>query len=202
MTRRTLVWITSACGALWLGACGGSVAPGTEAPSTTVQLPRAPALYRETPQSCQGVHNPPEPTGLAGSGSTCLQHADCTKGLNGKCVTGAGYMYGRGYCAYDTCQTDSDCDPGRVCYCTASTAARCLYTGNCQSDADCGTGNYCSPAVGEDCGGHHSVNGYHCHTSKDTCIDNADCSGNNYCNFNVYKNLWECSAPNMQCAVG
>jgi hypothetical protein len=111
----------------------------------------------------------------------------------------AGMMYS---CTYDACLTDNDCSAGKVCYCTASTSARCFSVGNCRTDADCGPNNYCSPSMSWDCGGYRPIDGFHCHTPKDTCIDDADCTGKTYCNFNAYKNLWECTAVNTTCVIG
>jgi mono/diheme cytochrome c family protein len=61
-------------------------------------------------------------------------HADCTKGTNGRCIHGIGSASSYYYCAYDLCATDSNCDASKVCYCTASNAARCLTVGNCRTD--------------------------------------------------------------------
>jgi hypothetical protein len=119
-------------------------------------------------------------------------------------VSGIGYSAYRYYCVYDTCATDADCDPGKVCHCSASASARCLSLGNCRTDADCGGGNYsyCSPSMGPDCSGYHYIDSYRCHTPTDACIDDSDCTGGDYCNFNDYAGRWTCTAKNMLCAIG
>jgi hypothetical protein len=164
--------------------------------------PRVPTTHRPQAASCVGVHAPEEP--LNPSYGDCKKHADCTNGSNGRCIHGVGSAGSFYYCIYDQCATDSDCDAGKVCYCTASDAARCLSVGNCRTDADCGGGSYsyCSPANGRDCGGYHTIDSYYCHTPKDTCIDNSDCTGNNYCNYDAVDGRWECTSPNMTCVIG
>jgi hypothetical protein len=170
----------------------------------TVVSPRPPAGHRAEASSCVGVHAPAEPNITTTSRGSCTKHADCTQGTNGRCIHGIGNAYNYFYCVYDQCGSDADCDAGKVCFCTASDAARCLSVGNCRTDADCGGGDYsyCSPSMGTDCGGYHSIDSYHCHTPKDTCIDNSDCSGTDYCNFDAYDGRWKCAVPNMMCAIG
>ncbi|HOU94464.1 MAG TPA: hypothetical protein PLU22_25610 [Polyangiaceae bacterium] len=209
MDPRAWRWAPLIAGAVLLAGCGGSVesTPGGSesggitsggapsggvasggAPSggsTPVLPPREPEVHRAEARSCVGVHDPAEPNLDYASGD-CRTHADCTEGEGGKCVNGQGSSYGYLYCVYDTCETDADCDPGMVCYCTESTAARCLSIGNCQTDADCAAGSYCSPSMSWDCGGYRPIDGFHCHTPGDTCIDDADCTGDDYCNFDVY----------------
>ncbi len=176
---------------------GGSVGTGG-----TTMTRREPAEHRPRAASCVGVHDPPEPV-ITSEYSECITHADCTDGVNGKCVTGIGMAWSTGFCDYDQCATDADCDPGMVCYCSASDSARCLWTGNCLTDADCGAGNYCSPSMGTDCGGYHSIDGFHCHTAGDTCSDDADCTGDReYCDYDEYGNRWECVSPDDGCAIG
>jgi hypothetical protein len=177
---------------------GGSGGTRTTS-STTVSLPRVPLEHRETASSCAGVYSPAEPTNVTGY-SQCAKHADCTAGVNGKCVHGIGAAGNMHFCVYDKCATDADCGSGDVCYCE-SDAARCLRVGNCQTDADCG-GNYCSPSMGMDCGGYHNVDSYHCHTPADTCTDNADCTGTDYCNYDEYSGHWKCIPTNKSCMIG
>ena len=163
---------------------------------------RPPDDHRPAADSCEGVHDPPEPTIWDASISQCTQHSDCTEGENGKCVNGVGSAGGMGFCVYDTCRTDADCDPGKVCYCTPSRAASCLSIGNCRTDADCGPQGYCSPSMSFDCGGYRPIDGYHCHTPDDTCSDDSDCTGTDYCNFNPYDNRWECTPVDDTCVIG
>jgi hypothetical protein len=187
---------------------GGSKGSGGSSggQSGTIVSPRVPAVHRAQANSCVGVFAPAEPVD-PNSGSSCKKHADCTQGKNGRCITdpvGMGRAAKMYYCAYDSCATDADCDPGKVCYCTAGDAAHCFYAGNCRTDADCGGGatSYCSPAYGNDCGGYHWYSSYYCHTTRDTCIDDSDCTGKNFCDYNVVSGRWECTAPNMSCAIG
>jgi hypothetical protein len=188
------------------GQGGGIGAGGSGGARTGTVIPaRTPAIHRASAASCVGVHSPSEPdSAYVSSGSQCTRHADCTVGQNGKCVSGIGYAANRYYCIYDTCATDANCDPGKVCYCSTSASARCLSLGNCRTDADCGGGSYsyCSPSMGPDCSGYHSIDSYRCHTPADTCIDDSDCTGGDYCSFSDYAGRWTCTAKNMSCAIG
>jgi hypothetical protein len=184
---------------------GASGTPLSSSYGGSTVAPRPPAVHRPTAQSCVGVHSPAEPTNNPYPDlSSCTKHADCTDGVNGKCVNGPGMAARMFYCAYDQCATDADCDPGKMCYCSANTAARCLAIGNCQSDADCGGGpySYCSPSMSWDCGGHRPIDGSHCHTPLDTCMDDLDCTGTDYCNFNVYEARWKCTPTDQSCVIG
>lgn len=181
----------------------GRSSAGGGTPSTLA--PRAPSVHRATAQSCVGVNAPPEPTSIREAEiSSCVKHADCTDGVNGKCINGIGMAAAYYHCVYDQCATDADCDPGKICYCTASAAARCLSVGNCRTDADCGSGpySYCSPSMSWDCGGHRPIDGYHCHTPSDTCMDDSDCTGSDYCNFDAYENRFRCTPTDTSCVIG
>jgi hypothetical protein len=165
---------------------------------------RVPASHRAVASSCVGVNSPPEPVSVP-EFSSCTQHADCTAGVNGKCVTsGIGTGPWTYYCAYDQCATDADCALGMVCYCSQTTSARCLYIGNCQIDADCGNSGYgyCSPSASWECSVSPYVDGYHCHTAADTCLDDSDCTAPNYCTFDEYTGAWHCMTPGSLCAIG
>lgn len=184
------------------GSTGGAQ---TIATAGSTMVPRPPSVHRPTAASCVGVHSPAEPSNiLYPEHSSCTKHADCTAGVNGKCVNGVGMAGSMFSCVYDQCATDADCDPGKMCYCTASTPARCLSVGNCQTDGDCGGGpfGYCSPSMSWDCGGYRPIDGYHCHTPLDTCMDNSDCTGTDYCNFDVYEARWRCIATDRSCVIG
>jgi hypothetical protein len=170
--------------------------------SGTIVSPRVPTSHRPQASSCAGVFAPAEPVNP--QYGLCKRHADCTQGTNGRCISSQmGYMAYNYHCSYDTCATDADCDPGRVCYCQEQ-SARCFLLGNCQTDADCGGGalSYCSLAYGGDCGGYHWYSGFYCHTPKDTCLDDSDCTGEDYCDFDVVDGRWECKSPNMNCVIG
>ncbi len=183
------------------GANGGSVVQG----GATVVAPRTPTTHRSVALSCVGVNSPPEPSFISTAmPGTCKLHSDCTAGANGKCVSGVGMMGATYNCVYDQCATDADCGSGMVCYCTATSAARCLAIGNCRIDADCGGGNYsyCSPSMSWVCGGYRPIDGYHCHTPADSCLDDTECTGTDYCNFDVYEARWKCTATNTSCIIG
>lgn len=184
---------------------GGSHAGSTTRPQAGSAGVAIPTSHRPTAASCVGVNSPPEPTNIRDpQDSQCSSHADCTAGVNGKCVNGIGMAYSFYSCVYDKCSTDADCDPGKICYCTPTSAAKCLSVGNCQVDADCGGGpySYCSPSMSWDCGGYRPIDGYHCHTASDTCLDDADCTGTDYCNFDVYEARWKCTARDTTCVIG
>lgn len=188
------------------GTTGSTVTFGGATPITSVIPPRLPESHRVEAASCVGVNAPPEPTYIPNPQmSRCTKHADCADGgVSGKCVNGVG-MAGSIYsCVYDTCATDADCSPGMVCYCSSTQAARCFSVGNCRTDADCGTSAYayCSPSMSWDCGGYRPVDGYHCHTPQDSCMDDSDCAGSDYCNFNEYEGRWKCTATNTSCVIG
>ncbi len=184
------------------GGSGGNIGLGGSGGGRTgtVVSSRVPALHRPAALSCAGVHPTSDPAGVMFG--DCKKHADCTAGTNGRCVSGIGYMGNSFRCIYDQCATDDGCDPGKVCYCTANEAARCLSVGNCRIDADCGSHGHCSPSNGWDCGGYHTIDSYYCHTPQDTCIDNSDCTGMDYCNYDPVDGRWECTSPNMNCAIG
>jgi hypothetical protein len=105
----------------------------------------------------------------------CGQDADCTAGLDGRCVITTGTTCA---CRYDACLTDDDCAAGTDCSCDAQRGGAgasgnptvCVPS-NCRTDADCGT-RYCSPSIGRACGG---VDGWYCHTADDECTTDADC---------------------------
>ncbi len=198
----------TAVGGTSMGGSAGSMASGGSHAGASPVAPRVPAVHRADALLCVGVFSPPEPIGVAGAGAgynQCTKHADCTDGVNGKCTTGGAgrtaYQYS---CYYDRCATDADCAASKICYCTASSAARCLSVGNCRTDADCGGGaySYCSPSMSWDCAGYRPIDGHHCHTAADSCIDDKDCTGNDYCNFDVYEARWKCVATNTMCAIG
>ena len=178
---------------------------GADASTPVDASTRAPASHRAKALSCVGVNSPPEPVqNEYGDYTRCARHEDCTEGENGKCISGlgrAGMMY---FCVYDECASDADCDPGMVCHCDESTAARCFSIGNCQTDADCGAGEYgyCSPSMSSDCGGYRPLDGYHCHTGADSCIDDSDCTGTDYCNYSEYDDRWKCTPTDQGCVIG
>ena len=70
----------------------------------------------------------------------CTVDADCNERPNGKCVDTSIQIPSCG-CKYP-CQTDADCDAGKVCICAGvdSPNARCV-TANCTSNDDCASGD-------------------------------------------------------------
>ncbi|MBN2525037.1 MAG: hypothetical protein JXR76_01500 [Deltaproteobacteria bacterium] len=164
---------------------------------------REPEIHRPEAINCENVHSPEEPP-LDAEGN-CQQHSDCTEGQNGKCVQlgiGArGYEY---YCVYDTCYLDAECEQEgmNLCFCSAREEAHCFQYGNCQVDADCGDGGYCSPSSSDHCGYYRYIDGFYCHTPRDTCMDDKDCTEDEFCNFDVYRNLWNCVPYDNGCMIG
>jgi hypothetical protein len=188
-------------------ATSSTSSAGGGATQVTAIPPRVPTVHRAQALTCVGVFSPPDPS-ISGADDPlepqCRKHADCTDGANGKCVNGIGMGYRFYSCTYDRCEADADCDAGKICYCSQSTAARCLAIGNCRTDADCGNGpySYCSPSMSWDCGGYRPVDGFHCHTPSDTCMDDSDCAGTSYCNFDVYQARWKCTETDTTCVIG
>ncbi len=88
-------------------------------------------------------------------------------------------------CVYDSCFSDSDCPSSQLCVCGPNNGGglrirlNVCVPASCHVDADCGAGEFCSPSRGY-CGG---VDGYHCHSKSDTCVDSTtDCAcGGNSC---------------------
>jgi hypothetical protein len=115
------------------------------------------------------------------SAVSCASDAECM--LDGESIVPQHCIAQQ--CGVDECFVDSDCGSDRLCVCSADDGGglrlpvnRCVAA-QCHVDADCGAGAYCSPSRGY-CG---SVDGFYCHTSEDTCVDEStDCScGGNAC---------------------
>jgi hypothetical protein len=159
---------------------------------------RVPAKHRAVGEECNNTPLPPEPdAGVSYAFGECRVHADCTQGINGRClVVAAGVMVSY-YCSYDTCFKDSDCGEG-VCECDGKSVNRCL-SGDCRVDADCGRNGYCSPNFGG-CPSFGIIN-YYCHTPEDECIDDADCGNYDggymgiHCSYNRDTGKWRCESP-------
>src|SRR4051794_10670844 len=120
----------------------------------------------------------PSSPGSPGSDDTgCHADADCKDGENGRCNrVGNGHAGYRNECGYDRCLTDADCTGGGTCQCTGG--GNYCRPGNCRRDADCSGGLVCSPTPScPDLGGGNrgSIDGFYCHTSADTCVDDKDC---------------------------
>jgi hypothetical protein len=168
-----------------LSACGGSV--------DTPDGPREPVIHRVTEVTCGA--RPADAGDVIPSPPTygeCETAAQCTSGLNGRCVVDRGGFS----CDYDLCFEDDDCGSGSVCRCgnPGGEGNRCTQAG-CRVDADC-PGSWCSPTFGT-CGNYSGVVGYACHTQKDECVDDADCAGSGgYCWYSPMVAHWLCSTAN------
>jgi hypothetical protein len=174
--------------------CGGS---------TTVS-PHTPKVHRAAAMMCDNTRPPgitdagaPMDSGLPDSGipGQCNQDSDCTQGNNGRCSFN---RIGK-VCTYDTCTTDAECANGGVCMCregASSGTNHCVGgVGGCRVDADCGPNGACSPSFGS-CGNYGGTEGYYCHTSSDTCVDDSECTEGGtmgYCMFETKMKKWQCS---------
>jgi hypothetical protein len=148
---------------------------------------RIPAEHRAVGEECDKPTEIPEPNvGDFLAPSNCSVHADCTEGIDGRCIYYGGEP-GRLLCAYDVCFKDSDCGEG-VCECLGGYYPNTCRSGNCQVDADCGPDGYCSPSnVG--CSGTY----YYCHTPEDECVDDTECSETGgACYYNQDVGKWIC----------
>jgi hypothetical protein len=157
---------------------------------------RVPKEHRAMAQACptaRGSSGPLDMTGCMNrAGITCTKDADCTAGLNGRCLPHNEPCDTA--CSYDECLTDSDCAAG-PCLCRSSgsdtLSNQCLPGSNCKTDADCGNCGYCSlnaPLLGFDC--RVESRSYVCHTASDQCTDPGDCDGG-FCSYNAGAG-WAC----------
>jgi hypothetical protein len=179
--------------------CGGGTSP--------VDPNRTPKVHRASAMTCDDMR----PPGIADAGlesgapdsgvpDQCNQDSDCTMGKDGRC----GYSRIGKQCSYDTCFADADCGNNGVCVCrTGGSNNHCAGGGGpgaCRVDADCGAKGFCSPSAGS-CGPGYGIQGYFCHTSSDTCVDDSDCQDGGlagYCMFETTVKKWQCS--NSICA--
>jgi hypothetical protein len=174
---------------------------------------RTPTNYRRDDSQCSTVPPAGNCNPNAAGPNSCTSDADCTAGLNGRCINAEPYGIGNlprpCACTYDTCVHDTDCGTGNVCACHGSTymaafGNKCV-PGNCRVDADCGPGCGCSPSldvmVQYDC----SVGGYYCHTPTDLCSNDLDCTGlagENLCQYVGFQvPAWACG-DTRRCAGG
>jgi hypothetical protein len=177
------------------------VGTGTGTGTSTIS-PRVPFGHRATASSCANTFSLAEPVLPVSEGSLCTTHADCNDGLNGKCERvfedpkPALYI-----CTYANCTNDVDCGKNAFCFCSSSAQAQCLSVGNCRTDSDCNTGeySYCSPSSSWDCINYRLIDGLHCHTPSDSCIDDSDCSGSEFCNYDSNNGYWRCFLPDTDC---
>ena len=125
----------------------------------------------------------------------CRADTECTEGRNGRCNRrGDPHSGYQNVCSYDQCLSDAECPDKAVCTCGNNSGSYCRAS-TCRRDADCSDG-VCSPSFG--CRGF--LEGYHCHTSDDTCVDNQDCASPTQCVYRAEVGHWACS--NLQCPVG
>lgn len=183
------VGVDSGTAAVDSGRTTPDAGPGPDA-GMCVDFPPSPT--RPAPVTCSACR-PPSLAGGGGTPSACMGDADCTMGMNGRCVFG---RIGR-YCSYDECFSDSDCGDNEVCLCDGTGLGgggnSCITT-SCRTNNDCG-GQTCSPTLGS-CGDYAGVVGYACHTASDECTVDTDCAGlgaDAYCKFDPAVSHWVCS---------
>jgi hypothetical protein len=179
---------------------GGGILPGTggAAGAPAVCTPprggEVPAEHRASAPACQPSNQPPAPDGGV---SSCTTDTDCAGAVNATSL----YRYCvHGQCAFDQCQTDSDCGATGVCACSsdyyggnAAYHPNFCVPANCRLDSDCGPGGYCSPSRGY-CG---TFQGFYCHTAADSCVDPAaDCAscGYNACTYSPAVGAFTCGS--------
>lgn len=168
-------------------ATGGPLSTGVSTP--TAHRPNSPsACTPQGPGYCP-----------AGYGGACAKDADCTGGLDGRCVATAPSTCG---CRYDACLTDADCAVGTDCACDAlrggagsSGSPTVCLPSNCRTDADCAS-HYCSPSVTGSCGGN---SGWYCHVAGDECGSDADCivttqGQRGACTYSLELGHWTCTS--------
>jgi hypothetical protein len=200
--------LLAACGSGSSGGTGGSASTGTtgsggststagstSATSTGSAMAKVPQNHRAMASPCTAARTPANAGNAQGS---CQMDADCTKGMNGRCVAFLGQA---SHCSYDDCAVDKDCGSASVCDCRnlANFDANTCFHGTCVVDADC-AGSYCSPSavgIGPDCSTGIALGsfGFFCHTPADECVDDTDCSSmadDKACIFEVDKMHWAC----------
>lgn len=165
--------------------------PPVDAGSCT-DLPAEPT--RPAPIQCS-VCRVPGPMPGPGRGE-CAGDADCTEGMNGRCRFGRG----GGFCDYDLCFGDDDCETNEVCLCDGSSSGtgggNVCVPAECQVNADCNGGFPCSPTLGS-CGHYTNFVAYRCHRAEDECQTDGECGGG-YCAFDETLGHWACSTS--ECA--
>lgn len=127
----------------------------------------------------------------------CTTDADCTAGINGRCVR----TTRTAACNYDECFRDEDCAAGSICECDGSRGGgNTCVPSDCVTDDDCGE-FLCSPSLGS-CGHFSPPTMYRCHTNEDGCSTDADCaavSDTAYCAFDTTLGSWQCST--LECVA-
>ena len=204
----TLAFTAAACGSIdtagttssasGTGGGAGTTSSTSATSGTGGSTPgKAPVNHRASAAPCD---SPRQAFDQGEANGKCLKDADCTTGLNGRCVA---FLGKPSFCSYDACKADTECGSASVCACrnAPNFSANTCFHGNCQVDADCGSGGYCSPsAVSLDIycnmGVPQGSYGYFCHTAADECVDDADCPptpmGQGACFFQPDKAHWGC----------
>ena len=139
----------------------------------------------------------------------CTEDADCTEGMNGRCISpNVLGPLGGSYCTYDNCFSDADCPMNEPCRCRESAADNapnyCVTGSNCRIDGDCGPGGFCSPSlldIDSSISGGPAGFGYFCHTPQDLCLNHGDCDpsacelsscASMACGYSLESNHWDC----------
>lgn len=176
---------TTSAGGSTAGA-GGAVGTGGHGTGGTAEVPPE---HRPTAEACTADRPPGNPQ-PAQAGDECEKDADCSAGVNGRCI-GLG---GPNHCSYDECQSDADCSAPELCDCRSVFGANVCVPADCHVDADCGPGGYCSPGIGYDEPGCVDF-GYHCHHPGDSCLSDLDCHQGEPTTYCFYANdgSWGCS---------
>lgn len=185
-------FVLASCGA----SCGTSPMSMKDGGDTSdASTATTPLVHRSQAVPCTAVRPPSTPSGLPGA---CMNDADCTMGMNGRCVV-VGFTMTK--CSYDECAMDGDCGAASVCECRQSTndGANTCQRGNCKMDADCPSG-FCSPSALSltfNCRMNVSTGsfGYFCHSSKDECGNDSDCGATptSRCIFNPDQARFTCT---------
>lgn len=152
-------------------------------------LSAVPTNHRPNDVTCPQERGP----GSASVVDECSQDAECTQGINGRCISpNVVGPFGGSRCSYDQCFSDADCPANQPCKCRESAALNlpniCIAGGNCRIDSDCGLDGFCSPSLfyidssidaTSSSGSGFATFGYFCHTSKDRCRNDSDCDASN-----------------------
>jgi len=179
--------------------------------------PPVPVRHRAQREACpteRGTENPLNTAACANtSGLACKSDADCTAGMNGRCLLNGDPC--RTLCSYDACHTDADCPSGEPCGCrtsgTATVANFCVVGSSCATDGDCGRCGFCSLSIqrtllqcssADDAGnpGKCACEGveseaYACHTMNDECTNDGDCTAmGGFCAYVAAQRRWACKA--------
>ena len=115
---------------------------------------------------------------------SCAVDADCSAAPGGSCR----HTIAPSECAYNECDTASDCGPAARCECLG--VRQCIPS-DCFADTDCQAGYRCEPTPALVCGNLIPIAGYNCHAPDDECQSDADCD-NLSCVFDPAVSHWAC----------